>query len=96
MSHFRNRQPTHPGILFRRLAFSELGMTQEEFAEHIGISRKQLNLILNGNAPITADVALRFGMAIGGSGEIYLRQQAKYDLWLAQQKKPNIKRIINA
>ncbi len=90
------RRPTHPGVAFKMFTFPEFNMTQEEYADYIGISRNTLSNILNGKARVTPDIAHRFGKTVNSDGVIYLRMQAEYDLWELQQTACDIKPIINA
>lgn len=69
-------------------------MSVTEFAERLGVSRVALSRVANGRAAVSADMALRFAAALGGSAESWLRMQAAYDLWqAARRRRPNVKRI---
>ena len=63
-------------------------MTQDEFAKRLGISGKQLSLILSENASITVDIAYKLSKLIGTSAQIWLNLQNRYDtyqLYLKEQ-----------
>ncbi len=79
MSKMHN--PPHPGAVLKDGLFADTAITVTEFAKHIGVTR-----VLNGKAGISADMALRLAAALGGSAESWLRMQATYDLWQAEQK----------
>ena len=49
------KKAVHPGFYLKEYLL-ELQMTQEEFANRLGISGKQISLILSENASITADI----------------------------------------
>ncbi len=80
----RERRPTHPGAILREDILPELGLSAEQLAETSGISSQDFSEILNENAPVTADIAHRFGRAFGMSPEIWLRMQQAVDLYDVQ------------
>ena len=61
-------------------------ITITELAERIQVTRPLLSRIINGKAPVTADVALRLHEALRMSAELLMRVQAKYSLWIETQK----------
>ncbi|MBU6493814.1 MAG: HigA family addiction module antidote protein, partial [Burkholderiales bacterium] len=63
-----------------------LGLSVTEAAEQLGVSRVALSRVINGRAAISADMAIRLAQWLGGSPEIWLRQQLQYDLWHAEKK----------
>lgn len=77
--------PPHPGEIIRELCLEPLGLTVTRTAEALGVSRKTLSAILNGQAGISPEMAIRLSMAFDTSAESWLNQQAQYDLWLARQ-----------
>ena len=76
--------PPHPGEVFRE--FLPAGMTIEEVAKRLGVSRVQLSRVLNGRSAISADMAIRIGLLTATTPESWLAGQSKRDLWLASQK----------
>jgi addiction module HigA family antidote len=78
--------PPHPGELLQDTVLdAEDGLTVTEFAKRLGVSRVALSRVVNGRAAVSAELALRLAAALGGSAESWLRMQADYDLWRAQQ-----------
>jgi addiction module HigA family antidote len=77
--------PPHPGEILREY-IEETNKTITEVAQGIGINRKNLSLILNGHAGISAEMAIRLGTAFGTTPEFWINLQKQYDLWQAQQK----------
>jgi addiction module HigA family antidote len=75
--------PIHPGE-FLRETLDELGLTQAAFADAIGISPMRVSHVLRGDRPITAELALRLGRALGQTPQYWLNLQTTYDLKLAQ------------
>jgi antitoxin HigA-1 len=76
--------PIHPGE-FLRETLEELGLSQAEFARAISIAPMRISHILKGARPVTAELALLFGRALGQSPQYWLNLQAAYDLKLAER-----------
>lgn len=79
----RMHNPPHPGELLRE--FLPSGITIEEMAKRMGISRVHLSRILNGRCSISAEMAIRIGALTSTSPESWLAGQMKWDLWRAYQ-----------
>ena len=73
----------HPGE-FLRETLDELGLTQTAFAQALGVSPIRVSHLLRGDRPVTAEMALRLGRALGQSPQYWLNLQTAYDLKLAQ------------
>ena len=54
-------------------------------AEHVGVSRQALSTLLNGNASLSADMAIRFEKAFGIKADTLLRMQTTYELARARE-----------
>jgi antitoxin HigA-1 len=78
------RRPSHPGALLREDILPALGLTKVAVADALGISRQQLYDILNEKKPVSPEVAARLGRAFGDGAGIWLRMQAAYDAWQAE------------
>lgn len=76
--------PIHPGE-FLRETLEELGLSQAEFARTIGITPSRISQLLKGARPVTAELALLFGRALGQSPQYWLNLQAAYDLKMAER-----------
>lgn len=70
----------HPGYYLKEY-LEEVQLTQDEFAKRLGISGKQISLILSENASITPDIAFKISKLIGTSIELWLNLQSNYDAW---------------
>lgn len=79
------RRPTHPGAILREDVLPELGLTQAEFAERLGVARRTVSEILHERRPITADMALRLGKLLSNGPDSWLRMQQTLDLWELEQ-----------
>ena len=78
----RMHNPAHPGEILRE----HMGaMTVSNLAAHLGVSRVTLSRLLNGNAGVSADMALRLSEALGTSPELWLNLQTQFDLWQASR-----------
>jgi HTH-type transcriptional regulator/antitoxin HigA len=60
------------------------GFSQQRVAERLGVSRKQVNEIVNGRAPITQDTAIRLERVVGIPADSWLRYEAAYRADLAR------------
>ena len=83
--------PPHPGEIIKELCLEPLEISVTAAAEGLGISRKTLSSILNGRAGISPEMAIRLSIAFETSAESWLNQQAKYDLWQAEQIRDSLK-----
>lgn len=76
--------PVHPGE-FLREALEELSISQAQFARVIGVAPMRISHIVKGARPVTAELALLFGRALGQSAQYWLNLQSAYDLKVAEQ-----------
>lgn len=77
----KNRKPTHPGEVLREDVLPALELTQLEFANRLGVSRRTVSELLHERRPVTPDMAIRLGRLLGNGPEIWLRMQQTLDLW---------------
>ena len=88
MSKMHN--PPHPGETLREDILPALGLSVTEAAEQLGVARPSLSRVLNGHAAISPGMALRIekwlGVENGGSADLWMAEQASYDLWQARSK----------
>lgn len=84
-----NTKPPHPGRILREDVLPYLGISVTEAASQLGVTRAALSRVLNGRAAISPLMALRLeawlGASIGGPADVWIVQQAAYDLWCARQ-----------
>jgi antitoxin HigA-1 len=74
----------HPGA-FLQEALAELDVSQAEFARKVGVSAMRISHIINGQRPVSAELALLFGQAFGQTPQYWLNLQSAYDLKIAQK-----------
>ncbi len=85
----RMHNPPHPGAVLREWLPEE--MTVTDAATSLKVARVTLSKILNGNAGISADMALRLAQWLGTSPDLWMGLQVQFDLWQAgKQKRPDI------
>ena len=83
----------HPGE-FLRETLDELAITQSAFAQAIGVSAMRVSHVLKGDRPVTAELALRLGRALGQTPQYWLNLQTTYDLKMAQiEMKDRLKQV---
>jgi addiction module HigA family antidote len=87
------RKPTTPGEILQEEYLNPLGMTQKEFADHIGYDVKVINRLVNGRTGLTASLALKLGAALNTSPEFWLNAQKAVDIYEATK---NIGRLPRA
>lgn len=81
----RQVRPVHPGEVISDV-LEDLEITQTRFAEILSVSRRSVNEIVLGQRPITVDMAIRIGKALGNGPQLWLNLQQKVDIWDAVQK----------
>src|SRR3970040_78511 len=74
----------HPGE-FLRETLEELGVSQAQSARTVGVSPMRISHVAKGTRPVTAELALLFGRALGQSPQYWLNLQAAYDLKRAER-----------
>jgi len=75
----------HPGSYIRAHIIAPLGLKVSEAAKALGVTRPALSNLLNENAGLSPDMAIRLEKAFGISMEDLVRMQCSYDI--AQAKK---------
>ena len=73
----------HPGEYLAEI-LDELGMSQAEFARRIGVSAMRISHVVRGSRPVTAELALLFGRALGQSPQYWMNLQTTFDLKVAE------------
>jgi addiction module HigA family antidote len=81
----------HVGDWLKTEIVEPAGLSVTALAEHFGVSRQALSALLNGNASLSADMAIRFEKAFGVKAGTLLRMQTAYDLAQARKNEAKIK-----
>ena len=82
----KNRKPTHPGAILREDVLPSLNITQTEFADRLGVSRRSVSQILHEHRPLTPDMAIRLAHFLGTTPESWLNMQQALDVWVLERK----------
>lgn len=95
----RMHNPPHPGEMLREDVLPALGLTVTQAADQLGVTRAALSRVLNGRAAISLEMALRLegwlGVDHGGRADLWVAQQASYDLWQARKAgAPKVRRAV--
>ena len=77
--------PIHPGVFLKEI-LDELGISQNAFAQAIGVSPMRVSHVIKGARPVTAELALLFGKAFGQTPSYWMNLQTSYDLKTAEKK----------
>ena len=88
----KNR-PTHPCEFIREDILNEFGITQDQLANKLGVSRRTINQLVNNRRGITPEMALRLSKFTKTSPQIWLNLQNTYDLWETAQEHKDTERI---
>lgn len=80
------RKPTTPGEILKHEYLEAMGITQKEFADHLGCDVKVINRLVNERCAVTAEMALRLGAALRTSAEFWLNAQKAVDLYKAKRE----------
>lgn len=89
-----HREPTTPGEILNEEFLKPLGMTQKEFADHLGCDVKVVNRLVNGRTSVTAEMAIRLGAALRMSPEFWLNAQQAVDIYRASRKMKKVPRPL--
>ena len=76
--------PIHPGEFLLEI-LQEMPVSQARLARALGVSAMRISHLAGGTRPVTAELALLLGKALGQSPRYWLNLQADYDLKLAER-----------
>ena len=83
MGQLRN---LHPGEILKEEFINEIGVSQNQLAQAIGVPGNRVHAIVKGTRAITADTDLRLGKFFGLTDGYFLRLQNAYDMLEARRK----------
>ena len=84
------RNPPHPGGVVKRQCLEPLGLSVARAARGLGVTRHALEDLVNEEAPMSVDMAIRLSKAFGSTPETWLGMQTAYDLWRARERAERI------
>lgn len=74
---YRMNKAIHPGVSVSA-ALDHLGMSQKNLANRTELTEKTISQIVNGEAPITVDTAIKFENVLGGSAAFWVNLESLY------------------
>ena len=80
----------HPGAWLRTEIVEPYGLSVTAAAGKLGVTRQAMSNLLNGNAGLSAEMALRFEKAFGVRADTLMRMQAAHDLAEARANEKGI------
>jgi len=86
----RMLNPPHPGDFIRTEIIKPLGLSVAAAAKVLGVSRPALSNLLNGNADLSGDMALRIEKAFGVKMDTLMRMQSSYDIARTRKREGKI------
>ncbi|MBI5185559.1 MAG: HigA family addiction module antidote protein [Nitrospinae bacterium] len=84
------KNPPHPGRSIKDACLDELGLSVTDGARILGVARHTLSRVINGQAGISPEMAIRLEKAFGAAADSWLRMQAAYDLARARKNEDRI------
>lgn len=86
--------PIHPGVFLKEI-LDDLGVSQNAFAQAIGVSPMRVSHVIKGTRPVTAELALLFGKAFGQTPTYWMNLQTSYDLKVAEiELGPKVRQVL--
>src|SRR5258706_15002538 len=76
----------HPGEILKEEFLKEIGMSQNQLAQAVGVPGNRIHAIVNGTRDVTADTDLRLCRFFGLSQGYFLRLQNGYDMLEAKRR----------
>jgi addiction module HigA family antidote len=81
----RMKHPPHPGRFVRTVIIEPLGPSVTAAARALGVTRVALSRLLNEQAALSPEMAIRLDQAFGADMETLMRMQNSYDIAQAGQ-----------
>jgi len=91
MKALKMKNPPHPGFSVRVDCLEPHGLSVTEGAKILGVSRSALSNLVNENADLSWDMAIRLAKAFGSTPEGWKRLQFQYDAAQVGERSKNIK-----
>ena len=83
----------HPGEFLKEI-LDDREISQARFARAVGVAAMRISHIVKATRPVTAELALLFGRALGQSPQYWLNLQTAYDLKIAEREMgPRLKAV---
>ena len=82
----RMKTPVHPGEFIRAEILDPHDLSVTDAASVLGVTRQALSNLLNGQADLSGDMALRLEKAFGVRMDTLMRMQSSYDIVQTRQR----------
>ncbi|MDN5752694.1 MAG: HigA family addiction module antitoxin [Nitrosospira sp.] len=98
MKTLKMKNPPHPGFSVRVDCLDTHGLSVTGGARVLGVSRSALSNLVNENADLSWDMAIRLAKAFGSTPEGWMRLQFQYDASQVEErsKRIKVKTFVNA
>lgn len=91
MKGTKTKKPVHPGFLVRVDCLEPHRLTVTDGAKVLGVSRSALSHLVNENADLSWDMAIRLAKAFGSTPEGWMRLQFQFDVAQVEERAKKIK-----
>lgn len=85
------KNPPHPGETILDLCLEPVGLSVTAGAKVLGVARPTLSRVINGQAGISPEMAIRLEKAGWSTAGLWLRLQLAFDLAQVRQREDKIK-----
>ena len=85
------KNPPHPGHSIKDACLEPVGLSVTDGARVLGVARHTLSRVINGQAGISPEMAIRLEKAGWSNADHWLRVQVAYDLAQARRHERDIK-----
>lgn len=88
--------PSHPGEVIQGLFIEPSNLTLTDVAKALNVSPSNFSRLINGKIALSSDIAVRLSRVLGLEPLTWIRMQADYDVWHAQQQNDHaeLKRLV--
>ena len=84
------KNPPHPGLSVRLNCLDPFSLSVTDGARALGVSCTTLSRLINGQAGVSPDMAIRLAKAFGATPDVWIRMQAAYDLAQARRHEEKV------
>jgi addiction module HigA family antidote len=88
----KQHNPPHPGEFIKQTYLEPMAISLRHAAKELDVSPSTFQRLVNGEADISPEMALRLSKAFGRTAESWMQMQANYMLWKAR-KHVDLKRV---
>ena len=88
---YKDRVAFHPGHYIKKF-IDYNGFTQEDFAERLGTTPKNLSILIRGEQGLSLDIAVKLGRLTATSVDYWLNHQKAYDSLMGEMMNDRLSR----